>query len=449
MEKTHTWRSWESSLPTSIDNRPSTDEPAFLMNAATKFFLVVLRLAIGWHFLFEGAEKLNTVYTGPTADSKPFTSTPFLRQSTGPLRPFIMAEVGDPGEQALAHLEPDAIKAEWQDYFEHFVQHYGVVDDQGKRAQTVLADHEKNLLDGKHMFRNIYPGRTVAIEETLAERTADYRRTLEDIQQREQQELRVFNRDVEQAKLQQAKSEAGRRRGELLALVSDKTEDLKKALTGLLTPAQKAMEPLTAPAVARAHWLDWDNRTWLIWLAAWATLVVGAVIFLSNLGSNMRNWGHRDELGAFGRGVSGIWTVIGAGLLISAAMYIYVEWRSYSWIEVVDWLSSWGLLMIGAGLLVGLMTRSACLAGALFLLMLYVAMPPWPWLPDNPRTEGHYLIVNKNSIEMFALLALATTRSGRWLGLDALLQFFNPWRYRRRRIAVAPQHPRLQRVIRV
>jgi hypothetical protein len=70
-------------------------------------------------------------------------------------------------------------------------------------------------------------------------------------------------------------------------------------------------------------------------------------------------------------------------------------------------------------------------SGAIFLLLLYLAMPPFPWLPDPPRpTEGHYLFVSKNLIEMLALLALATTRSGRWAGLDGLLQFLNPRRWR-------------------
>ena len=71
------------------------------------------------------------------------------------------------------------------------------------------------------------------------------------------------------------------------------------------------------------------------------------------------------------------------------------------------------------------------LAGAIFLLLLYLAMPPFPWLPDPLRpTEGHYLFVSKNLIEMIALLALATTRSGCWAGIDGLLQFLNPWRRR-------------------
>ena len=63
-------------------------------------------------------------------------------------------------------------------------------------------------------------------------------------------------------------------------------------------------------------------------------------------------------------------------------------------------------------------SRPACVAGALFLLLVYLSMPPFPGLPDNLKAEGHYFIVNKNLIEMLALLTLSTTFSGRWLGLD-------------------------------
>ena len=58
-----------------------------------------------------------------------------------------------------------------------------------------------------------------------------------------------------------------------------------------------------------------------------------------------------------------------------------------------------------------------------FLLMTYFIAPPWPWLPTPPNVEGNYLYVNKNVVEMFALLALATTASGRWFGVDALVHW--------------------------
>ena len=42
-------------------------------------------------------------------------------------------------------------------------------------------------------------------------------------------------------------------------------------------------------------------------------------------------------------------------------------------------------------------------------------------MPAVGPSEGNYLFVNKNVIEMLALFVLASTRSGRWFGLDALL----------------------------
>jgi len=69
--------------------------------------------------------------------------------------------------------------------------------------------------------------------------------------------------------------------------------------------------------------------------------------------------------------------------------------------------------------------------------MIYLSMPPWPGLPPNPKTEGHYLIVSKNLIELIACMVIATTPSGHWIGLDAL--FFGA--KRRRRLAARQSNP--------
>ncbi|HZU34295.1 MAG TPA: hypothetical protein VFA18_00215 [Gemmataceae bacterium] len=399
------------------------------MNSATKIFLVILRLAIGWQFLFEGAEKLYTVYS-PTQDTKPYTSTGFLQQATGPFRDQIVAQVGDPDKTALDRLQPETITAAWRAYYDQFAQHYALTADQRKRADALIDKQQKDLVEGKHMFKNAYPGRTVPLEETLAQRVADYRQVLAEVQEREGTKLRVFNHDVEQADLQLVKGQAADRRRELLAFVGDQTNAFKKSLDDLLTPDQKAKGAVPETPAPRAHWLDWDNLTWLRWLSAWTVGVLGAVMFLSNLGGILRHRA-RGDLGFFGRSVAWLWTLIGLALAATAAVYIYMHWRDYSRTEIMDWLSSWGLLLIGAALLLGLATRSAALAGAVFLVMLYLWWPPLPWVPLNPKAEGAVPFINKNMIELLALLVLATTRSGRWLGLDAIIQVFNPWRYRR------------------
>src|SRR5262249_51425610 len=105
------------------------------------------------------------------------------------------------------------------------------------------------------------------------------------------------------------------------------------------------------------------------------------------------------------------------------------EERTY--LKWADAITRYGLAAVGVCLLLGLFTRTACMGGLCFLILFYMAMPALPWLPENPRAEGHYLFINKNIIMMLALLALATTRSGRWAGIDGLLYIAAPWRWRR------------------
>jgi thiosulfate dehydrogenase [quinone] large subunit len=89
-------------------------------------------------------------------------------------------------------------------------------------------------------------------------------------------------------------------------------------------------------------------------------------------------------------------------------------------LEVVNFLNTWGLILIGAGLIIGLFTRIACFCGAALLLLYYLANPPLPQLHYSTPMEGNYLIINKNLIESAALLALAFIPTGRYLGLDRI-----------------------------
>ena len=91
-------------------------------------------------------------------------------------------------------------------------------------------------------------------------------------------------------------------------------------------------------------------------------------------------------------------------------------------IEQANFLTKWGLAICGGLMVVGLFSQLACLGGAGLLAMFYFSLPPWPGLPPVPGTEGSYLIVNKNLIEMIACLALASMPTGAWGGLDALVR---------------------------
>jgi thiosulfate dehydrogenase [quinone] large subunit len=98
--------------------------------------------------------------------------------------------------------------------------------------------------------------------------------------------------------------------------------------------------------------------------------------------------------------------------------------RLVSW---VDLLTRWGLVAVGGCLMIGFLTRLSAWLGAGFLLMTILAVPSVPWLPAPPISEGSYLFVNKNVIELLALCVLATTYTGRWCGVDGIL--YHGWRW--------------------
>ncbi|MDZ7332543.1 MAG: DoxX family membrane protein [candidate division KSB1 bacterium] len=89
-------------------------------------------------------------------------------------------------------------------------------------------------------------------------------------------------------------------------------------------------------------------------------------------------------------------------------------------LKVVDFLNEWGLVAIGLGLIAGILTQVATIAGLVLLLLYYLATPPLVGLSYSIPSEGSYLIINKTLIEAAALLVLAVFPTGKKIGFDAL-----------------------------
>ncbi len=349
------------------------------MTNATRFLLVLLRLAIGWHCLFEGVEKFQ---------SDSWTSEPYLREASGPLAPYFWRLAGDRlAEEMTPRSLPDAdprqtppheymparLDQRWRQVLARFEERYGLSDEQRRRAEGVLLQHEDQTalwLLGRPpegiatVVRTSPYGPPVQVTQTTPARLAEYEGKLHEARQYQTHEFSVGVRTPfalqENSRLEAAKAEANKLRVGLDADLRKREERLVNDLHNLLEPEQQK----NAPAIpSRPRLLDWSG------------------------------------------------------------------WRTWDRMDWIDRLVAWGLTLTGGALLVGLLTRTACVAGALMLLGFYLSMPPFPGVPANPRAEGHYVYVNKNLIEMLALLALATTRSGRWAGLDALLQFLRPRRW--------------------
>lgn len=89
-------------------------------------------------------------------------------------------------------------------------------------------------------------------------------------------------------------------------------------------------------------------------------------------------------------------------------------------VKLIDQLNIWGLIGIGLALMLGVVIRPAALAGIVMLAMYYLAYPPLFAPGATGIAEGHYLIVNKNLVELFALAVVAAYPAARW-GIDALI----------------------------
>ncbi len=90
-------------------------------------------------------------------------------------------------------------------------------------------------------------------------------------------------------------------------------------------------------------------------------------------------------------------------------------------LTLVDQLNIWGLILIGLGLFFGLFTRVAAISGIVLLALYYVANPPLLGFSNGMPTEGSYLLIDKNLIEIAALLVLAIFPTGRFFGFDGLI----------------------------
>ncbi len=108
------------------------------------------------------------------------------------------------------------------------------------------------------------------------------------------------------------------------------------------------------------------------------------------------------------------------------------SWNPFRWnrMEQINFAVTYGLTAIGVCLMLGFCTPLAALGGAAFMCFVVMTQPAFPGIyPPDPPVVGHALLVNKDFIEMLALLTIAAASAGRWGGLDYFLYHFiiNPF----------------------
>ena len=92
-----------------------------------------------------------------------------------------------------------------------------------------------------------------------------------------------------------------------------------------------------------------------------------------------------------------------------------------SLMNIVDFLNVWGLVLIGAGLILGLFTRVATISGMILLAFYYLSHPPILGVTYAIPSEGNYLWINKNLIELLTLWVILLFPTWTTIGVDRFI----------------------------
>jgi uncharacterized membrane protein YphA (DoxX/SURF4 family) len=130
--------------------------------------------------------------------------------------------------------------------------------------------------------------------------------------------------------------------------------------------------------------------------------------------------------------MSGHWTSAG---YLDASRWIFggaFQWMAShpGVIALVDAVNIGGQILIGLLLITGTLTRAASLAAIALLLLYYLANPPLVGLGLAVPADGHYLVVDRNLIELLTLAFIAALPVTALPGIDR-------WFVRRRQAALA------------
>ncbi len=90
-------------------------------------------------------------------------------------------------------------------------------------------------------------------------------------------------------------------------------------------------------------------------------------------------------------------------------------------LKTVDCVNEWGLVLIGLGLITGCFARAASIAAMVVLAFYYLSHPPFIGSSYMMPSEGAYLWVDKNLIEIAALFVLYLFPTSRNIGLDRFI----------------------------
>ena len=376
---------------------------------AAVILLVVLRVGIGWQLLYEGMWKINTLGT-----QTPWTSDGYLKSAQGPFRELFRSMAGDPDGKSW--LDADAVADRWDTFNKRFSSHYGLNDSQKSRLTTMIdgASSHDAVLDLSKLpegvdFAALKLDKTIKFDAAAKRLKIDGQRRMIASEKAKLEEQVASREGADYDKYRKALDDAFSRASRL-----SYKERMRAHLKG---------DPDNAGLIdGRIGQIDLYNEM----LKRYEDRLASAKVEFEKYQLN-RIWSDVREKG---RDLTGPLLAMDKELQEDAMKLLEVSQLSrgrlappLSPIRIVDTLTIAGLAGLGILLIIGLFTRFAALSAAFMVLGFYLAMPPFPGVPEAPGPE-HSFIVNKNLIEVFALLALSSVPTGYWFGMDKLVAGF-------------------------
>jgi uncharacterized membrane protein YphA (DoxX/SURF4 family) len=383
-------------------------------------FLVLLRMSIGWQFLYEGLWKLNTY-----SSAKPWTSAGYLRSARGPLRNVYRGMTGDPDD--LHWLDYDEVAAGLDSYRARLLAHNpDLSDDQKAQLDAMLdgpaqfavrLDHlpaglkfegnlKKVISYDPEAKRLIVDGKL----HLLPKERRDLEKQARALKSASAADVERFVKALDQVFKLSSHLSCKERLAILLKIDpervglvyrDDKTKEVVEQRKGKITEYKEILSRYNEQ-LPRAHetfelkHLDtqWDEIQKLR-----ADLVSPVRALEADFRQDARKLLTVDQL---------------------ARGPVPEPWTPQ---QRIDHLTIWTLIALGCLLMAGLFSRLSALVAAALLVSFYLAVPPWPGVEELVETAGpeHSFIINKNLIEVIALLAIASMPTGRWFGLDQLI----------------------------
>ncbi len=394
------------------------------------FFLLALRIAIGWQFLFEGLNKIHSHRVGAVETGKPFSSEPYFRESEGPIADLMRTrmDLADPEIRLYELARPTAKPATVADVlgFE------GLTALQSDLAKPGAAFNIARMFtpnppagDDPAEFYTRALGR-LPLTGTGAKFLGDYPATAAGY---------PTLRDKVAAQLPPAADrQFAAWQTQFPPLVkADKAEAVQNLLVALRGQYARWATGVEADIVKKKY----VSGEVALGVPARLAEYEARKKDLADLRSNRAVDLGRSTLFAKIQSTKADMTAVRADLVREGDKLLAdakVDLQKAADVKLpaddpappkkiasLDELTMWVLAVAGGCLIIGLGTRIAAVVCGGFLVLTYLTYPAFPWLPNPPGTEGNPVFVNKNSIEALACFALAAMPTGRWLGVDALI----------------------------